>query len=104
MKIDQEYLQNNLKEISHIIYAICNKDIKFQINLDAYGLVIITCYESFVYKFSLKAGVLYLVREFAKVDVNDSIIFEEELIPIEQYYENFTVIGDLYELIKYLEK
>ncbi len=98
MKLDQEYIYLNKKQIAHIIYARCEEDLQFM-----YNFKIIKCFNSIIYKFSIKSGLLYLVQDSAKVDIDRSIIYEEELIPISDYYDKFTVIGDLLALINYIE-
>lgn len=99
MKLDKEYIENNKKYLKNILYARCTKDVIIQTK----DLNIVKCYKSLIYKFSIKNTNIYLIRERPKVDIDHSIIYEEEEIPIEQYYSKFEIIGDLFKLIEYLE-
>ena len=98
MKLDYDFIITHSEKIKSTIYAQCIDDLEFQFNFN-----VIKCFNSIVYKFSLKNNELFLVKEFAKVDVDRSIIFEEIEIPVKNYYGKFNVIGDIFALINWIE-
>lgn len=99
MKLNKSYLIDHKEEISNTIYCKCLSDCQFQ---DPKLLNITHCYKSFVYKFIKDKNLVY---ETQVIDFNNEYVFEERQIQLtDEEFANFDVIGNIADLINYLEK
>lgn len=99
MKLNKSYLIAHKEEIYNIIYCKCLSDCQFQ---DPEFLNITHCYKSLIYKFTKDKKLIY---EIQVVDFNNKYIFEEKQIQLsDEEFANFRVIGNIADLIEYLEK
>ena len=99
MKLNKSYLIDHKEEISNTIYCKCLTDCQFQ---DPKFLNVTHCYKSFVYKFTKDKKLIY---EFRVIDVDKRYIYEEKQIQLtDKEFSNFEIIGNIANLIKYLEE
>ena len=99
MKLNKSYLINHKEEISNIIYCKCLSDCQFQ---DPELLNITHCYKSFIYKFTKDKNLVYEIR---LIDFNNEYAYEEMQIQLnDEEFANFSIIGNIADLINYLEK
>ena len=97
MKLDMEYIQDNITEINKYIYCYCLSDQVFQ-----NSRVKMNCYNSFIYKFTKNQE---LVVEYRVIDVNKEYRYKEDTIKVDDdSFAYFKIIGDLFDLINYLEQ
>jgi hypothetical protein len=99
MKLNKSYLINRKEEISNTIYCKCLSDCQFQ---DPKLLNVTHCYKSFIYKFTKDKNLIYEIR---LIDFNNEYIYEEKQIQLnDEEFANFSIIGNIADLMNYLEK
>lgn len=98
MKLNKSYLIEHKDEISNTIYCKCLADCLFQ---NPISLDITRCYKSLIYKFTKNKE---LVHEKCVIDIDHNYIYEEYTTQLtDEEFKNFEVIGNLFDLINYLE-
>jgi hypothetical protein len=99
MKLNKSYLIDHKEEISNTIYCKCLSNCQFQ---DPKLLNVAYCYKPFIYKFTKDKNLIYEIR---LIDFNNEYIYEEKQIQLnDEEFANFSIIGNIADLINYLEK
>lgn len=101
MKLSKKYLLDHKDELNNHLYGICLKDSTYFSKPSDSNSVSKSCFKQFIYKFTKNKQ---LVTEIRVVDVDRSYIYEEIYISLDdKEYSNFKIIGNIADLIKYIE-